>query len=97
MAYQANGKWEADEITASMNTYGQTAQSSHLVPGNFKLQESFYNASFMRDENSPGGWVNGYSLKGTYIIVKLTAPADGQQYFLDTVQVKSIPSQQNNQ
>ncbi len=96
MAYQANGKWEADSIQTQVDTYGATPQSSHLVPANFKLQEGWYNSSLMRDENSPGGWVNGWSLKGGFIVIKLSAPADGQFYYLNMVEVKSIESPLNN-
>jgi hypothetical protein len=96
MAYQANGVWEADRIQTQVDTYGATPQASHLVPANFKLQEGWRNSSFMRDENSPGGWVNGWSLKGGYLVVKLTAPNDGGFYFLNMVEVKSIESPLNN-
>ena len=90
-----NVLWDCPEIQTQLNTYGTTPQGSHLNAGNFRLLEGEYSASFMRDENSPGGWINGSSLKGGYIIIKFRVQNASQFVFLNTASVKYIDSALN--
>jgi hypothetical protein len=97
LSYQANGIWAAPEITTQLDTYGNTPQSSKLVAANFKRLEGVWHSAFLRDLNSRGGWLNGASLKGGYLVIKLEAPNDGGYYYINVISLKSIPSPLNNQ
>lgn len=88
--------WPCTEIVTQMNSYGNTAQLSHLVAANFARLENDYNASFMRDENSQGGWVNGWSLKGNWVKIKCELEEAPDFEFLNGVVVKYIDSPLNN-
>ena len=65
---------------------------------NFKTLEGTFNATFLRDSNSRGGLINGGSLKGEYIIIKLQVNAEnaGILVALNSVTVKFIESFQNS-
>lgn len=92
----ASKAWACPEIITQMNSYGNTAQLSHLVSANFARLENDYHASFMRDENSPGGWINGWQMKGNWIKMRCElAPAPDFE-FLNGVVVKYIDSPLNN-
>jgi hypothetical protein len=99
LAYQANGVWTAaadDDITTQLDTFGTTPQNSKLVRANFKKLENQWHSSFLRAINSRGGWINGSTLKGGFLIINLSSPTDGKFYFLNEIAVKSIPSQLTN-
>ena len=96
LSYQANGVWSAPEIQTQLDSYGSTPQSSKLVTANFRRLEGVWHTSFKRDLNSRGGWVNGATLKGGYLIIRLVAPNDGGYYFINVISVKSIQSQLTN-
>ncbi len=91
----ANSVWDAPEITTSLMTYGTTPQRSVLVPSNFEQLEGQWCASFRRDSNSIGGIINGNSLKGNYIIIKLKAESPSSLTFLASATIKYIDSPLN--
>jgi len=91
LSYQSNGVWTAPDIGT------QVEQNSKLVAANFKKLEGFYHAAFLRDLNVRGGWINGPTLKGGWLTIRLVGPATGSYYYLSAISVKSIPSQLNNE
>ena len=84
------GDVETDGIS-----YGTTKQQSHLVAANYAVLESKPSASFYRDENSPGGWVNGGWMKGCYMKIKLVKQNASQLLTLSECEIYSIISQLN--
>jgi len=73
------------------------SQSSNLVEADFRWLESHWHAAFLRDENSPGGIINGDTLKGGYIKVRLQKELAQNLISLRSVAVTYIPSQKNSQ
>lgn len=92
----ANNLWDCPVITTQLNTYGSTPQSSTLVSGNFKQLEGQWHANFLRDANSPGGIINGWALKGNYIVIKFRVQNASNFVFLQGVVTKFIDSPLTN-
>jgi len=88
----SSSAFSCPSIITNVNTYGNTPQTSMLVEQNFALLEGNYHASFMRDINSNGGWINGDTLKGNYVEIQFSKVASPNLEFLDTVSVKYITS-----
>jgi hypothetical protein len=63
---QSNSVWFAPEILTSFNN-----QKSNLISADFSEKEGVLFASLFRDENSPGGLLQGDDLKGNWIKFKL--------------------------
>ena len=92
----SNEIWECPEIETQTTSYGETNQESNLIIDDFEKLENVYHAAFLRDSNSIGGVIDGDSLKGQYIIVKLQIN-DAQNFvFLNTATIKYIDSPLNN-
>jgi hypothetical protein len=91
----SNQVWSAPEITTSLNTYGNTKQSSALIAQRFRQLEGQWSAAFRRDSNSPGGIINGDSLKGSFIIIKLKAELPSSITYLAAASIKYIDSPLN--
>ncbi len=91
----ANKAWPCTEIRTQLNSFGSTPQRSRLVGANFANLEGNYNASFMRDENSQGGWINGDALKGAYISVKCEIVQAPDFTYINGVLIKYIDSPLN--
>lgn len=96
---RASQAWDCPEIVTSSNAYGSTKQTSNLVTADFEEFEGNHNAAFLGASNSIGGIVDGDSLKGNTITVKLRAiipaPPNNNLVSLSTVEVSSIPSPKN--
>lgn len=90
----ASTVWTCPQIYTSLMTYGQQRQESSLVLQNFRLLESQPSSSFRRDQNSPGGLINGWPLKGSYIAIKFEVDATRSQDLvaLSGISVKYIDS-----
>lgn len=92
----ASQAWDCPEIVTASNEYGTVKQTSNLVVSDFEELEANYNADFLGATNSLGGLVDGSSLKGNLITVKLRAiipqPPDNNLVSLSSVLVKSINS-----
>lgn len=71
----ANVPWICPLIYTNMNTYGSQRQESNLVLGEFTVLEGQPSASFKRDVHSPGGKINGSSLKGSYMAITFEVEA----------------------
>ena len=91
-----NTIWECPEITTQMSSYGTTKQESELKPVDFQVLESEYHASFLKDINSPGGLINGDSLKGGYITIKFQKTNADSFVYLNSATCKYIDSPLNN-
>jgi hypothetical protein len=90
-----NDIWECPIIYTQMETEG-TKQESQLVTTDFSTLESEYHASFLRDSNSPGGLVEGDSLKGGYIVIRFEKISANSFVYLNSATVKFINSPLNN-
>jgi len=91
-----NTIWRCPEISTQMNSYGTTTQQSVLIEADFKVLESEYHASFLRDSNSIGGLLNGDTLKGGYIVIKFEKSNANTFVYLNSATVKFIDSPLNN-
>lgn len=88
MSQVANVPWNAPLIYTQSETYPGQRQESKLIDQNFTLLEGMQHASFLRDTKSPGGWINGQFLKGSYLVAQLQ-PTDGSKFnFLSDIYIK---------
>lgn len=90
-----NDIWECPIIYTQMETNG-TKQESELAVLDFANLESEYHASFLKDSNSPGGLVEGDSLKGGYIVIRFEKISANSFVYLNSATVKYINSPLNN-
>ena len=92
--------WTAELINTNINSYGTVKQESNLIADDFALLEGEYSASFLRDINSQGGIIDGDTLKGNWILVRLRAksenPPDNKLFSLNMLSLKYIESPLNN-
>ena len=92
-----NTIWACPVITTQMNTGGVTTnQTSLLLATDFETLEAEYQASFLRDSNSPGGLVEGDSLKGNYMVIKFEKASANSFVYLNSATTKYINSPLNN-
>lgn len=82
-------------IETSLSEFGAPKQLSNLIESDFEQLEEHYHAVFLRDENSPGGIINGDILKGSYLKVTLKKTAAQEQISLHSVNVSYLISQLN--
>ena len=73
-----------------------TRQDSELLATDFQDLESEYHASFLRNSNSPGGLIEGDSLKGNYIVIKFEKASANSFVYLNSATTKYINSPLNN-
>lgn len=89
--------WACPVIYTQMNTGGVTTkQTSLLLESDFVTLESEYQASFLRDSSSPGGLIEGDSLKGNYIVIKFEKTSANSFVYLNSATTKYINSPLNN-
>lgn len=95
----ASQVWECPEIITASNEFGTTKQTSELIVQDFEEYEGNYNAAFLGASNSLGGLINGSSLKGNLMSVKLLAiipdPPNNNLVTLSTAIIHSINSPLN--
>ncbi len=91
-----NTIWDCPEIYTQMDSYSTTRQESLLKEFDFKVLESEYHASFLRDINSQGGLLQGISLKGGYMVIKFEKANANTFVYLNSASVKYINSPLNN-
>jgi hypothetical protein len=92
-----NTIWACPVITTQMNTSGiSTSQTSLLLATDFETLEAEYQASFLRDSSSPGGLVEGDSLKGGYMVIKFEKTSANSFVYLNSATTKYINSPLNN-
>src|SRR5690606_35720642 len=90
--------WESPtkgDIYTDTYSYSGQVQQSKLNAANFSRLESKFNAAFFRDENSRGGWVNGDSLKGSILVIKLIKQNANKLITLLSIDVNFIESPLN--
>lgn len=89
--------WDCPEISTQMDSEGTAnlKQTSQLITADFEQIESEYHASFLRDQNSIGGLLEGSQLKGVYIVIKFRVNSPNFVY-LNSATVKYINSPLNN-
>jgi hypothetical protein len=88
--------WNCPIIYTQMNSYGSQRQESELINQDFRVLESEYHASFLRDKKSPGGLIGGATLKGGYIVIKFEKPNANSFVYLNSATTKYINSPLNN-
>jgi hypothetical protein len=89
--------WACPVIYTQMNTGGAaTKQTSSLLESDFVTLEDEYQASFLRDSGSPGGLIEGDSLKGNYIVLKFEKASANSFVYLNSATTKYINSPLNN-
>jgi hypothetical protein len=91
----ANEAWSVPSIVSQLNSHGSTPQETALVAERFSLLEGQYSSAILRDINSPGGLINGDTIHGNYIIVKLEKYLATNFYYINTVSLKYINSPLN--
>jgi len=93
-----NTTWACPIIYTQMDTGGTSGnkQESELLVSDFTTLESEYQASFLRDSNSPGGLVEGDSLKGGYMVIKFEKTSANSFVYLNSATTKYINSPLNN-
>lgn len=84
--------WQCPVIYTNMLSYGTQRQQSYLIGANFAVLEGLFQASFMRDTFSAGGWVNGYRLKGSWIAIQFSVPQASVFVWLSEIGIKFIDS-----
>jgi hypothetical protein len=90
-----NTIWECPVIYTQMSSES-ARQESNLLEGDFSDLESEYQAAFMKDLNSPGGAIEGDSLKGGYIVIKFEKTNANTFVYLNSATTKFINSPLNN-
>jgi hypothetical protein len=90
-----NTIWSCPIIYTQMSS-GSTKQESELLESDFATLESEYQASFLKDSNSPGGLIEGDSLKGNYIVIKFEKANANSFVYLNSATTKYINSPLNN-
>jgi len=90
-----NAIWSCPVIYTQMDS-GSTKQQSELLETDFATLESEYQASFFKDSNSPGGLIEGDSLKGGYIVIRFEKLNANSFVYLNSATVKYINSPLNN-
>jgi len=90
-----NTIWECPIIYTQMDN-GSFKQESELLETDFAVLESEYQASFLKDSTSPGGLIEGDSLKGGYIVIKFEKTSANSFVYLNSATVKFINSPLNN-
>jgi hypothetical protein len=92
-----NTIWACPVISTQMNTGGvATKQTSLLLESDFSTLEAEYHASFLKDSSSPGGLIEGDSLKGGYMVVKFEKTSANSFVYLNSATTKYINSALNN-
>lgn len=95
----SNTIWDCPEIYTNIQSISQLnlPQQSNLITQDFELIEGNYVAPFRCDINSPGGILNGDSLKGLYVAVKFRAQVSqtSNLVYLALSQIRFTDSQLN--
>ncbi len=94
-----NKIWDLPEIESSLNSIEPLGikQQSNLIVQDFAVLEGMPVASFLKDALSPGGLINGDSLRGFYLKTKFRAQTSQTTTYtyLGLIQVKFIDSPLN--
>lgn len=88
----ANVPWNSPLIYTETETYAGQRQESKLVDANFRLLEGLQHSALLRDIHSPGGWINGEYLKGTYIVVNWQVTDGSKFVFLSDITMRWLDS-----
>ncbi len=83
----ADDIWECPTISSNVISQNSIPQDSKLLRQDFRLLEGDYHASFKRDINSIGGWINGNFLKGNYVVIKFFKRNANELVYLNGVSV----------
>lgn len=90
-----NTVWACPLIYTQMDN-GLVKQQSELAESDFDTLESEYQASFLRNSNSPGGLIEGDALKGGYIVIRFEKLNANSFVYLNSATTKHIDSPLNN-
>jgi hypothetical protein len=88
MSQVANVPWNCPLIYTQTETYPGQRQESKLIDQNFALLEGMQHASFLRDIHSPGNWISGQYLKGSYLVAQLQVSSPQNFAYLSDIYIK---------
>lgn len=91
----ASSAWACPLIESQAKSYGNTPQQTSLSEARFVPLEDQYSSAILRDANSPGGIINGDTMKGSYLIVKFEKNSAPSFQFLNTASLKYVESPLN--
>lgn len=97
---KSNVKIICPDITTSISNPNETlpvVQQSALIEDDLSWAEGHWHADFLMDMNSPGGILNGDSLKGGYIKIMLSSNEPQNLISLYSAAITYIASQKNIQ
>lgn len=93
----SNTIWDCPEISTNIRS-ANTVQQSNLITQDFSLIEGNYESDLKADQNSPGGIINGDSMKGNFIVVKFRAQdfQTNNFVYLALINMRYVDSPLNN-
>jgi len=92
---RANVIWSCPDIETSLMSFGTTPQQSNLVEADFELVEGKWQASFLQDQNSIAGLIEGDDLKGVWIKIKFQVDSASSFITLNEILLRYIDSPLN--
>lgn len=84
--------WACPVIYSNEMSYGTQRQQTYLINANFRTLEGLFQASFMRDTFSAGGWINGYRLKGSWLAIQFSVASAPGFVWISEIGIKFIDS-----
>lgn len=91
----ASQVWDVPLIQTNVHSFQTTPQQSNLVTSDFVELEGKFSSAVLRDANSEGGIINGYSMKGNYSLITLRAAVPTSLVYLNLVTLYYIDSPLN--
>ena len=88
----ASGVWAVPSMYTNVNSYGSQRQESTLVDAEFTILEGNPSSAIKRDNNSPGGKINGDFMKGNYLVTKFEKQSASNYITLSEVSVRATES-----
>ena len=92
----ASQVWKVTTMYTDLNSYGNTKQESNLVNSDFAQLEGSFEATILRDKNSPGGVLTGDTMKGKLLIPTFYIAEPEDLVSLNIVSLKYIDSPLTN-
>lgn len=88
--------WASPLIYGNVMSFGSTRQETMLGEYDFANLENNFHAAILRDQNSIGGILNGDTMKGNWLVVKLMKQNAADLIWLSEVTVKFVDSPLTN-
>jgi hypothetical protein len=88
--------WEVPEMKTDIVNPSGGQMVSYLITSDFETLEGGFEAAILKDINSPGGIIDGDTMKGRVMTVKFNAQSPSSLVSLNLVSLKYINSPLNN-